>query len=104
MITKRILNYERIRQIPKSFSWIDRRYVKDGHILHCTRDESHLYLFLVLVGDRFGISFYGDTAIKRILKIPQDVLVLAREGLIEKGLIEYNSPFYQVLELPQLKF
>lgn len=104
MITKRILNYERIRHIPKSFSWIDRRYVKDGHISHCTRDESHLYLFLVLVGDRFGISFYGDIAIKRLLKISQEVLVLARDGLVEKGLIEYNPPFYQVLELPQLKF
>jgi hypothetical protein len=62
-----------------------------------------LYLFLVLVGDRFGISFYGDIAIRKILKIPQDVLIDARKGLVEKGLIEYNSPFYQVLELPQLK-
>ena len=103
MITKRVLNDERLRRIPHSFTWIDRRFVKDGHILACSRDEILLYLFLTLVGDKFGISFYGDEAIRRLIHISQDGLVRVRDGLIEKGFIEYERPLYQVLELPQYR-
>jgi hypothetical protein len=30
--TKRILCPERLRRVPKAFSWIDHRLVRDGHI------------------------------------------------------------------------
>ena len=103
MITKRVLNGERIRQIPHSFTWIDRRFVRDGYIMACSRDEILLYLFLTLVGDKFGIGFYGDEAIRRLIHISQEELVRARDGLIEKGFIEYKRPLYQVLELPQYR-
>lgn len=101
MFTKRILNDKRLRHIPRSFSWIDRRFIQDGHILGCAKDELLLYLFLTMVGDRYGISFYGDVRINGLLKIKQEALDMARKGLIEKGLIEYQKPLYQVLELGQ---
>jgi hypothetical protein len=32
MKTKRLLCPERLRQVPRQFSWIDQRLVREGHI------------------------------------------------------------------------
>jgi hypothetical protein len=48
---KTILNHDRIRKIPKQFSWIDGRFVRDGHLQKCSHGGAALYLFLVTVAD-----------------------------------------------------
>ena len=51
-----------------------------------------LYLFLVVVGDRQGRSFYSDRSITEILRLSAPQLYHAREQLISEGLISYRRP------------
>ena len=56
--------------------------------------------FLVTVSDRNGISFYHDDKICTLIKIGLTSLGEARDGLINKSLLAYEYPIYQVLSLP----
>ena len=56
MKTKRVLSPERLRQVPRQFSWIDQRLVRDGHIDGCSPQALALYLFLVTVADAQGFA------------------------------------------------
>jgi hypothetical protein len=62
--------------------------------------EILLYLFLVAVSDRNGVSFYHDDRIASLLKIDLPALGQAREGLVLRSLVAYQPPLYQVLSLP----
>lgn len=62
--------------------------------------EILLYLFLVAVSDRNGVSFYHDDRIASLLKIDLSALGRAREGLVRRSLLAYEFPLYQVLSLP----
>ncbi len=53
------------------------------------------------VSDRYGISYYRDDRLGRILKIDLDSLGKARSDLILRSLIAYEYPVYQVLALPE---
>ncbi len=100
MSLKKILDLNRIRKIEGSFSWIDHRFITGGFLQDLSTIEILLYLFLVAVSDRNGISFYHDDKICTILKIPLTSLGEARQGLILRSLIAYEPPLYQVLSLP----
>jgi hypothetical protein len=56
---KTLLSPSRRRQVPRQFSWIDQRLVRERHIGRCTSEGLALYLFLVTVADADGLSFYG---------------------------------------------
>jgi len=99
-IEKRPIVPDRIRKIPPHFSWIDRRFVRDGLIAPLSRDEIALYFFLAAVADREGLSFYGDGTIAALLKLSPAELAAARRGLVAADLIAFASPLYQVLSLP----
>lgn len=86
--------------MPESFSWLDHRLIRDGHLLRLERGEILLYFFLVLVGDRDGLSYYSTRSIERYLKLPPDEIVRARAALCARGLIAHEAPLYQVLALP----
>jgi hypothetical protein len=60
MKTKRLLCPERLRQVPRQFSWIDQRLVREGHIARCNPQALALYLFLVTVADAEGLSYYSN--------------------------------------------
>ena len=62
--------------------------------------EIVLYLFLVAVSDRNGLSFYHDDRIATLLKIDLASLGKAREGLVLRSLVAYDPPLYQILSLP----
>ena len=95
---------KRIRKISGSFSWIDHRILSSGFLQAMTTHEIVLYFFLVLVGDKNGISFYHYDKIYQLLKIDVDDYIKARNQLIDKSLIAFDQNRYQVLELPsQLK-
>lgn len=56
MVQKHPLCPDRIRKVPKQFSWIDQRLVRDRHIDRCSHRAAALYLFLVTVADAQGLS------------------------------------------------
>jgi hypothetical protein len=65
-----------------------------------SQDELLLYFFLVLVGDKNGISFYSYDKICALLKMNVDSFVQARNLLIEKSMIVSENGRFQVLQLP----
>lgn len=95
-----VVDRERIRKITGSFSWIDHRFVSGGFLPDMSQEEILIYLFLVAVSDRQGLSFYADDRICSLLKIDPVFLGEARQGLIERSLILWRAPVYQVLSLP----
>lgn len=97
---KKILNRTRIRTIQGGFAFIPHRFLTDGFLRCLEPTELLLYLFLTLVSDAHGISYYGDSAICRLLKTNPMDLKQDRHVLISHDLIAYDPPFYQVLELP----
>jgi hypothetical protein len=99
MVSKVPIVAERIRKVPRHFSWIDHRLVRDRHIENCSYPAAALYLFLVTVGDAKGLSYYGDKSIIKRLSMDPNTLNEARANLIRIGLIAWQKPLYQVLSL-----
>lgn len=91
---------QRLRRVPRQFSWIDQRLVRGGYIERCDPPAAALYLFLVTVGDAQGLSYYGEAALCRHLQFTAEQLHRARERLIHADLIAFQAPIYQVLALP----
>jgi hypothetical protein len=100
MIQKRILNSQRVRRIDGGFSFIPHRFLTDGFLASLNQKEILLYLFLVLVSDRHGLSFYSYDAICSLLQLNLDDYIEARNGLINKELIAFDGTIFQVLALP----
>lgn len=100
MITKKIVNPERIRRIHGGFSFIPHRFLTDGFLDSLSQKELLLYLFLIMVSDRHGLSFYSYDAICSLLQITVEQYIAARNGLIEKDLIDFDGRVFQVLDLP----
>ena len=73
--------------------------MRDGWAERLDCQEIALYLFLVAVADKDGLSFYSDGRIAGTLKIGQEEVARARGRLVELGLIAFERPIYQVLEL-----
>ena len=96
---KRLLVPSRVRRVPRQFSWVDQRLVRERYIARCNPEALALYLFLVTVADARGLSFYADASIERLLSLSPQRLEQAREGLLGAGLIAYEAPLYQVLAL-----
>lgn len=106
---RRVPRPDRIRKIDGSFAWIDHRLIRNGHLERMTLEEIALYLFLVLVADRSGVSFYRKDVISNKLGLDWDQFETAKRRLIDKGLIDFESyrpgqvdGFYQVLPVPSV--
>ena len=102
MIKKKILVAERIRQVDGGFSFIPHRFLTGGFLSSLDPHELLLYFFLILSGDRNGLSFYSYDKICTLLQMSLDQYIQARDGLIEKDLIAFDGTIYQVLSLPKL--
>jgi len=100
MISKAPINPSRVRKITGSFSWLDHRLLHEGFLAAMEPAEMLLYFFLVLVGDRNGISFYSYDKICALLKIDVERLLAARARLLDKSLVAFEDGRYQVLQLP----
>ncbi len=95
------LQPDRIRTIRGSFSWIDHRFFRQGFDQGLTRLEKLLYLILVAVANRDGVSFYSDERMAELLEIHhRHELTGARDELLTRDLIAFKDGVYQVLELP----
>jgi len=101
MIKKKILIPKRIRRIDGGFSFIPHRFVLDGFLTALEQKELLLYLFLALVSDRNGLSFYSYDSICTLLELSLDEYMASRNSLIEKDLVAFDGTLFQVLSLPQ---
>ena len=101
MMRKHIICPQRLRRVPRQFSWVDHRLVRDGHITGVSSEGLALYLLLVTVADAEGLSYYSDKAVCRLLCMETAILKHARRELKDAGLIAYKRPLYQVLSLDQ---
>ena len=99
---KRLLVPSRVRRVPRQFSWVDQRLVREHYVERCDTTALALYLLLVTVADTRGLSYYADASIGRLLCLTPEPLAAARETLIHAGLIAYEAPLYQVLALDAL--
>jgi len=101
MIKTKILCPNRVRRITGSFAFIEHRFLRDGFWENLTHRELLLYLFLLLVADRNGVSYYSYDKIYSLLRISMDEYLNARNALIDKDLIAFDGYYFQVLSLPK---
>ena len=101
MMEKIILCPDRVRKITGTFGFIEHRFLQDGFFYTLSHYELLLYLFLILVADRHGLSFYSYDKMCSLLRITLDEFIPARDGLIEKDLIAFDGRTFQVLSLPR---
>ena len=85
--------------MPKQFSWVDQRLVRERYIDQLSSQACALYLFLVTVADAEGLSYYADLSLCQRLSLTSTELHQARQALIARGLVAYQRPLYQVLAL-----
>jgi hypothetical protein len=95
---------QRVRKIEHSFAWIDHRLVRNGYLEVMTHEDLALYVFLVLVADRHGVSFYRKEKICDALGLDWGRFEIARDRLIDMQLITFQpysaltpNGYYQVL-------
>jgi hypothetical protein len=97
---RKLLIPERVRTINGSFAFIEHRFLRHGFWASLSHNELLLYFFLVMVGDRSGLSFYGYDKICSLLAMDLDTYIMARDLLIQKDLLAFDGTFFQVLSLP----
>jgi hypothetical protein len=97
MLSKRLVCPARVRRVPKQFSWVDQRLVREHYVERCDAYALALYLFLVTVADDQGLSYYADATLSARLSMNGATLNKARQTQIGAQLIAYERPFYQVL-------
>jgi len=91
---------DRVRSIDGGFAFLPHRFLHDGFFASFSHDERSLYFFLVLAGDRNGVSFYRYDSICSTLECTLDAYIAARNGLIDKDLLAFDGTRFQVLSLP----
>jgi hypothetical protein len=102
MISKKVIYPDRVRKISGSFAFIEHRFLRAGFWSALSHHELLLYLLLVVVADRHGLSYYSYDKICTLLKVSVDDYILARDALIQKDLIAFDGSLFQVLSLPQM--
>ncbi len=100
MIEKKPLIADRVRKIHGSFAFVEHRFLRDGFWASLEHQELLLYLFLVLVADRQGLSYYSFDKICSLIAITPDEYIVARNALIKKDLVAFDGLLFQVLSLP----
>jgi hypothetical protein len=101
MIKTKILSQDRVRRITGSFAFIEHCFLRNGFWESLTHHELLLYVLLLLVADRNGVSYYSYDKIYSLLRISIDEYLNARNALINKDLIAFDGYCFQVLSLPQ---
>lgn len=101
MVQKYVINPHRVRKLTGSFAYIEHRFLRDGFFSSLSHAELLLYIFLVMVSDQEGLSWYSYNKICSLLDISVDTYVEARDALIDKNLISFDGHLFQVLSLPE---
>jgi hypothetical protein len=96
---KRPISLAKLRTVPRQFSWVDQRLVRERYIDQLSHQACALYRFLVTVADAQGLSYYADASLCQRLSLSGAELHHARQALMTRGLVAYQRPLYQVLAL-----
>jgi hypothetical protein len=96
---KHLISLAKLRTVPRQFSWVDQRLVRERSIDQLSHAACTLSLFLVTVADAQGLSYYADASLCQRLSLTSSALHQARLALITQGLVAYQRPLYQVLAL-----
>jgi hypothetical protein len=83
----------------KSYSIVDHALYHGGYLHRLSHEAMALYLFLVVVGDREGRSFYGEATLGEILRLGPAALAAARSALLREELIDFRKPYWWVKSL-----
>ena len=102
MIQKTVIRHDRIRTLAGSFGFIEHRFLRDGFFQSLTHQELTLYLFLILVADRHGLSYYSNDKICKLAHLELNEYIEARNQLIGKDLLAFDGRQFQVLSLPSM--
>lgn len=87
------------RRLPRRYGIIDQRIVSEGYLKSLPSEAVSLYVFLCVVADRAGRSWYSDGRLITLIRTAS--LANARRALIEAKLIRWEPPVYTVLEAPE---
>jgi hypothetical protein len=97
---------KKIRNIKGSFAWIDHHLIRNGFMETMTHQDIALYLFLILVADKNGVSFYRKEKICEAVSLDFSRFEIAKDRLINMKLIAFESysvlspnGYYQVLPI-----
>ncbi len=101
LIETRPLEPNRVRKITGSLAFIEHRFLNDGFWGSLDHHQLLLYLFLIIVADRNGLSYYSYDKICTLLRISVDEYILARNTLIDQNMIAFDGYLFQVLSLPE---
>jgi len=99
---------ERMRRLGASaFGWVDAKVLKDDWLSVLRPPEIAVYLFLCLVANQQGVSWYRRDRIRAALNLSEDEVRRALARLVELDLVAYlpfsrydSEGFRQVLSLP----
>lgn len=80
----------------KSYSIVDHQLLHGGYMHSLSHEALILYLFLLVVGDRRGKSFYRELSIMHILRFSTADYKKALGELISHNLVEHKSPYFWV--------
>jgi hypothetical protein len=83
----------------RSYSIVDHALYHGGYLHRLRHEAMALYLFLVVVGDRDGRSFYGEATLGEILRLGPAALAGARAALLREELIDFRKPYWWVRSL-----
>ncbi len=92
---------ERIRRIASGFGWVDHRLVREHYLERCSHGALALYLFLVVVSDGEGVSWWSERTLAARLGMETDRLRQARAELEAADLVAYETPVWQLLQLKE---
>lgn len=96
---KRPIFWTQLRRVPRQFSWVDQRLVRERYLDRLSHEACALYLFLLTVADAQGLSYYTERSLCQRLSMSTAQLRQARHALITQRLLAYRHPLYQVLAL-----
>ena len=100
-VSRQPIRPDRVRSTRGGFAYIPNRFLHGGYFATLDAHELSLYVFLVLAGDRQGVSYYGHESICSTLGITREAYLDARNALIAKDLIAFDGKRFQVLSLPR---
>jgi hypothetical protein len=95
-------HYPQLRRA-KTYAIVDHQLMRQGYLRRLSHQGMSLYLLLVVVGDRFGKSYYSHSSLKSILRLSESQLFNAINELIQEGLIAHSHPNYYVKNLTESK-
>lgn len=90
---------DRIRRVPRGFSWVDHRLVREHYVEKCSLEALALYLFVITVADAQGLSWWSERSLAARLGVEPTCIRRARAELEAADLIAFEHPVWQVLEL-----